>query len=238
MKTLKRNKYYTKTRKNTNNSNNSNNKFVIENILNVNKEILEELDIHQEECWKEKDKVSRFQANWVKRDKRKFYVNYLRNMEGKIIFSCILSTDKIKNEKFIYIRGVCVSPSEKNKGIFKKSLLFIKSFFKNLGFHTIRLNAEIETINEIDQSTRLKIFHKSGLTLDPLTIDYKNKNKFYNTIIKLKDHSFVKILSFDSEKNKYKVEMIDKKIKHIDIGMIDFCMKQKEKYVCPMIMHM
>ncbi len=232
---MKRNKPNTKTRKNNKNSTYN---FIIKNIFDIDKETLKELDEHQTKCWKEKDKISRFQANWVKKDKRNFYVIYLQNEKDKITFSSVLSEQIIRNEPFIYIRGVCVSPSEQGKGIYKNSLIFVKNYFKHLGFQTIRLNAETETVNEIDQSTRLKIFHKSGLTLDPITIDYKNNNKIYDTIVKLKDGSFVKILKFDYEKNSYKVQTENKKIKHIDIDMIDFCTKLKEKYVCPMVLQM
>ena len=234
MKTLKKKKLNIVTRKNNNKITYD---FIIKNIFDIDKETLKELDVHQTKCWKENDKISRFQTSWVKKNKRKFYVIYLQNKENKIIFSAICSEQKINNENFIYLRGVCVSPCEQGKGIYKSSLQFIKEYFKRKGIHTIKLNADTQTVNEIDELTRLKIFHKSGLTIDPITIDYRNNNKIYDTIVKLKDNSYAKILSYKD--GKYKVQTLDdEKFKFIELEDIDLCTINKKQYYCPLIMHM
>ena len=241
MNTKKNKKNNNQTRKN----NNHNTKFNYEfnNILDVDKDTLKELDEHQTQCWKDKDKVSRFHANWVRRDKRKFYVIYLRNDKKKIIFSEIFSTQTIKinnkEQKFLYLRSACTSQEERNKGIFKNSLVFIKKYFKNKGFYAIRLNIDTEKINDIDPLTRTIIFHKSGFVLDPTTIHYKDNSKIYNTIIKLKNNNFVKLLKFNkNSKYNYKIQTEKNEIKNIDIEDIDYCTISKEKYYCPMIMQM
>jgi hypothetical protein len=229
--------------------------FMIKNINDLDDKTLDELDKHQTQCWKEKDRVSRFSGEWVKRANRKFYVVFLRNKVNKIIFSQVMSIQVIDREDFVYLRGTCISPEEQNKGIYKESLNFIKIYFGRAGFHTIRLNASMETVNGVDHHTRLKIFHKAGFEIEPITINYRENNKKTKTIVKLKSGEFVKILSYNGKS--YKSEVIDEKSykegkkdemkgkgKTIDIEDIDFCyitkdgedFSESEKYVCPMVM--
>ncbi len=228
MKTLKQNNSNNKTRKVKHN-------FIIKKISDVDKKILKELDKHQNECWEKSNLVSRFNADWVKRSNRKFYIIYLQNHENKIIFSNIIEIKSFEKEKYVYLRGTCVSPSEQNKGYYKNSLEVVRKYFKKMGIDKIKLEASLDQINKIDHATRLKIFHKVGFQIDPVII---KDNIALKTLIKLKSGEFVTILSFKD--NSYKVESVDKKeIKQINIDDIDSCYSSEtEQYYCPMMMNM
>ena len=151
----------------------------------------------------------------------------------------VVLLDVFPKHKMVYIHDVCVNKQHRGKGTFKKSLLFLKNYYAEKGYTHFTLDAS-ESIKEeeLDQKSRIHIFHSAGFDINTKT-GYFTKSGNYNTIktIVLLDNGETVTIQ-KQVGDRYFVKDATEKGYFINIDQIEKCFSSDKKQIaCPMIMH-
>jgi len=168
---------------------------------------------------------------------------YSNNMEILYIFEkdepvYFLLLDIFPKHKSVYLHDVCVGTSHRGKGIFKKSIAFMKKHYSKLGFTNFTLDAsDSEKEEGLDQVARIYIFHSAGFDINPETGIFKSTGEYsiFKTIVLLDNGEKVEIQK--KVGNKYSVKNKEGETYNIGIDQIQKCYNGSKQISCPMIMH-
>ena len=150
----------------------------------------------------------------------------------------VLLLDIFPKHKSLYLHDVCVGTSHRGKGIFKKSIAFMKKYYSKLGFTNFTLDAS-DSVKEkgLDQVARIYIFHSAGFNINPETGIFKSTGEYsiFKTNVLLDNGEKVEIQK--KVGNKYSVKNKDGKKYNIAIDQIQKCYDNESNQIsCPMIM--
>ena len=168
---------------------------------------------------------------------------YSQNMDilyiiksGEPVYFLLL--DIFPKHKNVYIHDVCVNKLHRGKGIFKKSLAFLKGHYSKKGFTNFTLDASHSTKEEgLDQKARIHIFHSAGFDINPETGYFTESGEYeiIKTSILLDTGKRVEIQSMDGDK--YIVKDKSGNVSSVSIDQIEKCYDSKSHQLsCPMIM--
>ena len=162
-------------------------------------------------------------------------VLYLLEKDKPIYF---LLLDLFTKHKMIYIHDVCASKLHRGKGIFKKSLAFLKDHYSKKGFTNFTLDASDSKKEEgLDQKARIHIFHSAGFDINPETGYFTESGEYeiIKTNVLLDTGKKAEIQSMDGDK--YVVKDRSGKVSSVSIDQIEKCYDSKSHQLsCPMIM--
>jgi len=152
---------------------------------------------------------------------------------------CVLLLDIFTNHKMIYIHDVCVAKLHRGKGLFKKSLDFLKKHYSKKGYTQFTLDASDSTKEKgLDQKARIHIFHSAGFDINTETGYFTNSGEYkvIKTMVLLDNNEIVEIQKKEGD-NYYVKNDMGKKYS-VDIGQIEKCLDAELNQIsCPMIMH-
>ena len=168
---------------------------------------------------------------------------YSKNMELLYLFEndtpiYVLLLDIFVKHKTVYIHDVCVHTSSRGKGLFKKSLVLLKSHYSKLGFKTFTLDASDSTKEVgLDQKARIHIFHSAGFDINTETGLFNQSGDYevIKTIVSLDDGSKVELQSCNGPN--YIVRPLASPTKEytINIKQIEHCYDSDLNQIsCPM----
>jgi hypothetical protein len=168
---------------------------------------------------------------------------YSKNMELLYLFEndtpiYVLLLDIFVKHKTVYIHDVCVHKSSRGKGLFKKSLVLLKSHYSKLGFKSFTLDASDSTKETgLDQKARIHIFHSAGFTINTETGLFNQSGDYevIKTIVSLDDGSKVELQSCNGPN--YIVRPLESPTKEytINIKQIEHCYDSDLNQIsCPM----
>jgi GNAT superfamily N-acetyltransferase len=157
--------------------------------------------------------------------------------EGRPIFFLLL--DIFTKQKMLYIHDVCVSKSHRGKGLFKKSLPFLKEHYLAKGYTKFTLDASDSTKEEgLDQKARIHIFHSAGFDINTETGYFTGEDyKIMKTKVLLDNKDVAEIQG--KKGDVYYVENKKGDKYEINIERIEKCLDAKLNPIsCPMIMYL
>ena len=97
--------------------------------------------------------------------------------KGEPVYFLLL--DRFNKQKTVYIHDVCLNNQYRGKGIFKKSLAFLKDHYSKIGFKSFTLDASDSTKEEgLNQKARIHIFHSAGFDINTETGYYKESGDY------------------------------------------------------------
>jgi len=157
--------------------------------------------------------------------------------KGKPIYFLLL--DPFVKHKTIYIHDICVSKLHRGKSLFKKSLSFLKEYYRGKGYDNFTLDASDSRKEEgLDQKSRIHIFHSAGFHINTETGYFTSSNdyKVIKTIVLLDNNDTVEVQKREGEK--YIVKNNDGKEYFVIISQIEKCLDSDLNPIpCPMIMN-
>lgn len=155
---------------------------------------------------------------------------------GEPVYFLLL--DVFPKHKNVYIHDVCVNKLHRGKGIFKKSLAFLKDHYSKKGFTNFTLDASDSKKEEgLDQKARIHIFHSAGFDINPETGYFTESGEYeiIKTNVLLDTGKKAEIQSMDGDK--YVVKDRSGKVSSVSIDQIEKCYDSKSHQLsCPMIM--
>jgi hypothetical protein len=152
-----------------------------------------------------------------------------------------LLMDVFPTHKSVYIHDVCAGTRSRGKGIFKRSLAYLKDHYANLGFLYLTLDAS-DSVQEagLDQKARIRIFSGAGFHINTETGYFNTSGDWItmNTTVLLDDGTTVEIQGRTTDG--YVVPGLDPEQKRIvGINQIEKCFNAESNPIsCPMIMHL
>jgi hypothetical protein len=149
-----------------------------------------------------------------------------------------LLLDLFEKHKTLYIHDVCVNKEHRGKGIFKKSMGFLKRHYSKKGFTKFTLDASFSKKEAgLDQKARIHIFHSAGFNINTET-GYFTKSGEYKVIktnVLLDTGERVELQKMVGDKYLAK----NKEGTHlVQIDQIEKCFDAEGKQLsCPMILY-
>jgi hypothetical protein len=204
----------------------------IHNIKDVSDTILNSLDIlGNKDC-----QPGKYSLIEIREMAKNTDILYLLEKDKPIFF---LLLDLFTKHKMIYIHDVCLSKLHRGKGVFKKSLAFLKKHYLKKGFSKFTLDASDSTKEEgLNQKARIHIFHSAGFDINTETGYFTSSGdyKVIKTMLLLDNNETVEVQK--KEGDKYKVKNDNGKEYIVSINEIDRCLDSELNPIsCPMIMH-
>ena len=170
----------------------------IQNIKDVPDDILQSLDIMMNrDC-----QPGKYGLTEIRTMSKNTELLYLMENRVPVYF---LLLDIFPKHKTIYIHDVCVNKLNRGKGLFKKSLTFLKEHYSAKGFTKFSLDASNSTKEKgLDQKARIHIFHSAGFDINTETGYFTDTGdyKIIKTILLLDNNEIVELQKKES-KNYY-----------------------------------
>lgn len=164
--TVKRNTRRRKLQKRTRRLKAREGEYVILNIRDSPRGLLQDIGRHLAICWPDNIQAAT-NAYFGRRypGKSTIDIQYLRNPDGKLVVSRILT--RMPEKRGVYVNKTCISPEERSKGHYRKSLEAMRKFYPATEYDYIFNKVDYTDAGGIEHATRLKIFHKLGYRLNP-----------------------------------------------------------------------
>jgi len=150
-----------------------------------------------------------------------------------------LLMDLFPTHKSVYIHDVCAGTRSRGKGIFKRSLAYLKDHYTKLGFLYLTLDASNSVAEPgLDQKVRIRIFGGAGFHINTETAYFKGNDWItMKTKVLLDDGTTVEIQTRTADG--YVVSELDpeQKRRTVGINQIEKCFDDESNQIsCPMIM--
>jgi hypothetical protein len=121
-----------------------------------------------------------------------------------------LLLDVFPIQKMVYLHDICLSKLHRGKGIFKKSIAYLKKYYSKKGMLTFTLDASDSTKEEgLDQKARLHIFHSVGFDVNPETGFFKKTGEYAVIKTHVRLDTGMRVIIQDKKDDTYTVKDID-----------------------------
>jgi hypothetical protein len=162
---------------------------------------------------------------------------YIVKMNVPIYF---LLLDVFPIQKMVYLHDICLNKLHRGKGIFKKSIAYLKKYYSKKGMLTFTLDASDSTKEEgLDQKARLHIFHSVGFYVNPETGLFKKSGEYDVIKTHVRLDTGKRVIIQNKKGDTYTVKDIKGNESTTTIDEIENCYDSKSKQIaCPMIMEL
>ena len=158
--------------------------------------------------------------------------------DGAPVYFLLL--DLFPTHKTVYIHDVCAGIKSRGKGIFKRSLNYLKGHYGRLGFLTLTLDAS-DSLAEagLDQKARIRIFGGAGFHINTETGYFKMDGDWavMKTTVLLDDGTTAEIQERSDAGYVVSSGAASAETRVIGINQIEKCFDAESNQIsCPMIM--